>query len=91
MEKTSECMRVRDETGRAMTRVARLMAALHWSAWSLASACGVSERTAWRWTSEEAPMPEHLVDWLADLAEYHDAHPAPAKPENVAARAFSVD
>ena len=91
MENADQRLCERDETRREVTPVARFLSIMHWSPVALARACGVVERTAWRWKSEEAPMPEHLVDWLADLAEYHDAHPAPAKPENVAARAFSVD
>ena len=91
MEKTSECVRARDETGGSMMPVANLLAALHWSAFSLANACGVSERTAWRWKSGETSMPLHLVMWLTDLANYHNAHPAPARQENTVVRVFPVD
>ena len=74
-----------------MMPVADLMASLHWSPFSLSRACGVSERTAWRWKSGEISMPLHLVMWLTDLANYHNAHPAPARQENTVVRVFPVD
>lgn len=91
MENADEQLCERAETRREVTPVARFLSIMHWSPVALARACGVVERTAWRWKSGESAMPDHLVAWLEDLARYHNAHPAPEKPENTASRVFPVE
>ena len=63
---------------------AELAAALNvlgWTPSTLAVQLGMNERQARRWRDGENRVPKQVAAWLADLAAYHRAHPAP--PFNV--------
>lgn len=64
----------------ALTRAARLRAALdrlHWSGRALAAILEQDERKVRRWAAGVYNPPEAVLVWLEILADFHDAHPAP--------------
>lgn len=59
-------------------QLARALDALHWSNHTLASELGCDEKTVRNWRTAIRPVPPLVVAWLAELAEFHRSHPAPA-------------
>lgn len=62
-----------------MTRIAQVLAFLRWGPTDLAALLDVNERTIRRWLAGQNDAPADVLEWLLDLARYHEAHPPPRR------------
>jgi len=60
-----------------MTEIAIYIDDLGWSPRYLAERLGIGERGVWRWMNGQNDTPEHVLNWLKLLADFHAAHPLP--------------
>jgi hypothetical protein len=57
--------------------------AIGWTEHGLSRQLGVAEQRTRRWgqDGEKYPIPKWAEDWLNLLADFHRAHPPPARPD----------
>ena len=59
--------------------------AIGWSNVQLAARLAMNETQIRRWRNGRATPRAAVADWLRTLADFHEAHPAPARPGNLGA------
>lgn len=57
------------------------LAEIGWSQAQLACMLDINDRTIRRWVGGHEPAPDWLMSWLAPIAAFHAAHPAPERPQ----------